>query len=219
VLQDYGSAGAWDTRTATHHLTLYRHPSGSLVFGAGTINWAWGLDDKHDLQVLDELRRPQYPADRRVQQATRNLLEDMGAHPTTPQPELSSVEAPLGPPPTARIITPEDGAVVAWGEQVWTRGVAHSEAGVVGAVEVSTDGGASWHPAEGRTRWSYAWVPASPGPAHIACRAVDDAGQIQGQPEHVAVHVSGGEHADRAVEIAGGADAGLDTRRVGNAGP
>jgi len=32
---------------ATHHLTLYRASSGALVFGAGTIYWAWGLDSIH----------------------------------------------------------------------------------------------------------------------------------------------------------------------------
>ena len=32
---------------ATHHLTLYRHDSGALVFGAGTVQWSWGLDDTH----------------------------------------------------------------------------------------------------------------------------------------------------------------------------
>ena len=35
--------------TATHSLTLYRAPSGALVFGAGTVQWAWGLDDVHDV--------------------------------------------------------------------------------------------------------------------------------------------------------------------------
>ena len=30
--------------TATHHLTLYRAASGALVFGAGTVQWSWGLD-------------------------------------------------------------------------------------------------------------------------------------------------------------------------------
>ena len=36
------------TGTATHSLTLYRAPSGALVFGAGTVQWSWGLDDDHD---------------------------------------------------------------------------------------------------------------------------------------------------------------------------
>ena len=34
--------------TATHHLTLYRVASGALVFGAGTVQWAWGLDGNHE---------------------------------------------------------------------------------------------------------------------------------------------------------------------------
>ena len=31
----------------THKLSLYRHNSGALVFGAGTVQWAWGLDGSH----------------------------------------------------------------------------------------------------------------------------------------------------------------------------
>ena len=34
--------------TTTHHMTMYRAPSGALVFSAGTIQWAWGLDSEHD---------------------------------------------------------------------------------------------------------------------------------------------------------------------------
>ena len=45
-LLDYGSN--YGPGTATHHLTLYRAPSGALVFGAGTIQWSWGLDGNHD---------------------------------------------------------------------------------------------------------------------------------------------------------------------------
>ncbi len=40
---DYGSQTT--TQTTTHHLTLYRAASGVLVFGAGTVQWAWGLDN------------------------------------------------------------------------------------------------------------------------------------------------------------------------------
>ena len=43
TFSDYGST---TTRTnPTHNLTMYRAPSGALVFGAGTVQWAWGLDD------------------------------------------------------------------------------------------------------------------------------------------------------------------------------
>ena len=48
-IQDYGSTYA--PGTATHHLTLYRAASGALVFGAGTVQWSWGLDNYHDAQL------------------------------------------------------------------------------------------------------------------------------------------------------------------------
>ena len=44
VFTDYGSTTQFNS-TATHHLTLYRAASGALVFGAGTVQWAWGLDN------------------------------------------------------------------------------------------------------------------------------------------------------------------------------
>src|SRR5205823_286904 len=34
--------------TGNHKITLYRAPSGALVFGAGTIQWSWGLDGTHN---------------------------------------------------------------------------------------------------------------------------------------------------------------------------
>ena len=66
----------------THNLTLYRHGSGALVFGAGTIQWSWGLDGYHDI--------PGPAADRRMQQATVNLFADMGVQPATLQPGLAA---------------------------------------------------------------------------------------------------------------------------------
>ena len=74
-LQDYGTNYA--PGTATHHLTLYKHPSGALVFGAGTIQWSWGLDDQHDFAGT--------PIDANMQQATVNLFADMGVQPATLQ--------------------------------------------------------------------------------------------------------------------------------------
>ena len=66
--------------TATHYLTLYRHASGALVFGAGTVQWAWGLDANHD--------RPARRSTPSMQQATVNLFADMGVQPATLQPGL-----------------------------------------------------------------------------------------------------------------------------------
>ncbi len=85
-LQDFGSVT--DGGTATHHLTLYRAESGALVFSAGTPEWSWGLDSHHTNiegnPYHDPTARigvdPRAP-DRRVEQATANLLADMGALP------------------------------------------------------------------------------------------------------------------------------------------
>ena len=41
-------------RTATHGLTLYRHASGALVFGAGTVQWVWASTPRTTVPV----RRP-----------------------------------------------------------------------------------------------------------------------------------------------------------------
>ena len=45
-LEDYG--GIYGAGIATHRMSLYRAPSGALVFGAGTVQWSWGLDGNHD---------------------------------------------------------------------------------------------------------------------------------------------------------------------------
>src|SRR4029077_15009400 len=67
-LQDNGSTYA--AGTAVHALVQYRHPSGALGFGAGTVQISWGLDSTHD--------RGSAAADKAVQQATVNLFADMG---------------------------------------------------------------------------------------------------------------------------------------------
>ncbi len=158
VVQDYGSTYA--SGTATHHLTLYRHRSGALVFGAGTIQWSWGLDANHD--------GGGNPADSRMQQATTNLFADMGVQPTTLQGELRRpVCTTDGTPPRSRITSTSGGVV---------RGTATDTGGRVGGVEVSTDGGATWHPAAGRENWSHP----TGGAGNAQSRAVDDSGNLEG---------------------------------------
>src|SRR6478609_6454472 len=51
VFTDYGTNVA--PATVTHHLTLYRAGSGALVFGAGTVQWAWGLDGSTTGKAVD----------------------------------------------------------------------------------------------------------------------------------------------------------------------
>ena len=118
-LQDFGSTTA--PGTTTHHLTMYKAASGALVFGAGTIQWAWGLDTNHDGTVA--------PVDTRMQQATVNLLADMSASATT----LISGLAPASKTtdstaPTAVITAPAVGSTLVQGSQVNVTGSA-SDAG------------------------------------------------------------------------------------------
>ena len=82
-LLDYGNTTG--NGTSTHNLTLYRAPSGALVFGAGTVYWAWGLSDNHDIEAT--------PTDPRVQQAMVNLFADMGIQPGTLQSGLITGDA------------------------------------------------------------------------------------------------------------------------------
>ena len=68
-------------------------------------------------------------------------------------------------------------------------GTATDTGGLVGGVEISFDGGATWHPATGRSNWSYSWTPAILGSAIIKSRATDDSGNIETPGGGVAVTV------------------------------
>src|SRR5579859_567026 len=65
--------------TAVHNMTLFRAGSGALVFGAGTVQWSWGLDPNHDNSPDVGPDTP----DPVMEQATVNLLADMGVQPQT----------------------------------------------------------------------------------------------------------------------------------------
>jgi hypothetical protein len=175
--------------TATHHLTLHRRPGGGLVFAAGSVQWSWGLDDEHD--------RGNPAPDVRMQQATVNLLADMGAQPVTLQPGLVAASASTDTvPPTATITSPTNGASVVSGAPVTITGTASdSGGGVVGGVEVSVDGGATWHPASGRASWSYTWVPTVSGAESIRSRATDDSANLGPPSAAVNVTVQGPDQA------------------------
>jgi cysteine-rich repeat protein len=180
---DYGSN--YGPGTATHHLTLHRRPGGGLVFAAGSVQWSWGLDDEHD--------RGNPAPDVRMQQATVNLLADMGAQPVTLQAGLVAASASTDTvPPTATITSPTNGASVVSGAPVTITGTASdSGGGVVGGVEVSVDGGATWHPASGRASWSYTWVPTVSGAESIRSRATDDSANLGPPSATVNVTVQG----------------------------
>ncbi|WP_255436511.1 N,N-dimethylformamidase beta subunit family domain-containing protein [Tessaracoccus sp. MC1756] len=153
-----------------HTMSLYRASSGALVFGAGTVQWPWGLDASSST--------PQATENATQQQATANLLADMGALPTSLQSGLvmptSSTDA-TGP--TVAITTPAEGAELPGGT-VNVSGTAADTGGVVAAVEVSVDGGTTWNRATGTTAWQYSFNKPSAGSITIQARAVDDSANL-----------------------------------------
>jgi len=173
MLQDY--IANCDSGTATHHLVIYRSSSGSLVFGAGTVQWSWGLDPHHDTEtgVPPERANPtnirvgkdQMGAERDIQQCTINLFTDMGVRPGVahlspglvwPEPSGDKI------PPTVVIL-----------QFLLTRpyslvGTARDTGGRVASVEFTLDGGEEWHPAiftEQAPGDMYAWTVLFPAVA------------------------------------------------------
>ena len=105
---DYGSTTA-ASGTETHHLSLYRAPSGALVFGAGTVQWAWGLNDFNGWNSSGPPANA--TPDPNMQQATINLFADMGAQPTTLMAGLTATSGSTDTtPPTSTITSPAAGA-------------------------------------------------------------------------------------------------------------
>ncbi|MEV4315857.1 N,N-dimethylformamidase beta subunit family domain-containing protein [Actinocrispum sp. NPDC049592] len=162
---DYGPG------TKTHALTLYKSPSGALVFAAGTVQWSWGLDDQH-------LRATGTPtSDIRIQQATVNLLADMGVHGQL-IPDLTDPTSSMDiEPPTTTFTSPTTPTV---GTSYTIEGTVTDTAGQPAGVEVSTDG-STWHPADwepGASTWRYTFTPAKSGDIEVKVRAVDDSANL-----------------------------------------
>jgi hypothetical protein len=177
IFTDFGG-NTQQSSTATHHLTLYRAPSGALVFGAGTVQWAWGLDNGGSTSATDTA----------MQQATVNLFADMGnVQPATLISGLTAATPSTdATAPTSTITSPTQNANLSNGSSVTISGSAtDSGGGVVAGVEVSTDGGSTWHPVTTMSTpntsvtWSYTWVAHGSPSTKIRSRAVDDSGNIE----------------------------------------
>ena len=181
VFTDYGS-NTQPNSTATHHLTLYRAASGALVFGGGTVQWSWGLDNGTGSGNSGG------PVDPTMQQATVNLFADMGAQPFSLMSGLTPATVSTDTsPPTTTITSPSQGATFPDGTAVTISGTAtDAGGGVVAGVEVSTDG-STWHPAttmsaaDTSVTWSYSWIAHGYPTTTINARAVDDSGN-RGNP-------------------------------------
>ena len=177
IFTDYGGATSTN-QTATHNLTTYRALSGALVFGAGTVQWPFGLDSAGGTP------------DPVMQQATVNLFADMGAQPYALTGGLTGATASTDTTaPTSTITSPTSGAVLGDGGRLTVSGTATDTGGVVAGVEVSTDNGTTWHPATGTTSWSYSWVAHGNPSTTIRSRAVDDSGNLETPSAGVVVNV------------------------------
>jgi hypothetical protein len=175
LLLDQG--GLYGAGAATHHMTMHRAPSGALVFGAGTIQWSWGLDSTHD----NPFNFSSPAADPDMQQAMVNLFADMGVQAGGLQAGLVlATQSTDTVPPVSTITSPANGSSVRVGTNVAIAGTAvDSGGGVVGGVEVSADDGVTWHPATGRESWTYSWTPNVSGFYTIRSRATDDSANLE----------------------------------------
>jgi hypothetical protein len=159
------------TASAMHHLSLYRAASGALVFSAGTMRLQRSLAGFYNQAPA--------PADPRLQQAIVNLFADMNVQPGSLLAGLSPATRSTDfTPPTAQVTGPVNGSFVTVQDTVVISGTAADVGGRVAAIEVSTDGGASWHPGVGRQAWTYRFTPCSAGSYGLRARAVDDSGNI-----------------------------------------
>jgi WD40 repeat protein len=185
-LLDYGST--YGAGNATHRVTLYRHLSGALVFATGTYQWSWGLDANHDRSNLGST------TDVRMQQATVNLFADTGVQPSSLQTGLTIATASTDAiVPSSTIASPTAGSTVPLGSTVTINGTATDTGGQIGGVEVSVDGGATWHAATGRSNWTYSWLtPSTSITVTIKSRAVDDSGNLEVPGTGVTVNVGSG---------------------------
>jgi len=185
-LLDYGVT--YGAGTAVHKVVMYKYSSGAIVFSTGTYRWAWGLDSHHD-DCSEGCTTSQV-----MQQATVNLFADMGVQPVSLQSGLVQASASTDTiPPTSTITSPAAGAVINSGSTVTVTGTAaDTGGGVVGGVEVSVDGGTTWHPASGRASWTYTWTAKGNGTATIRSRAVDDSGNLENPSAGVTVSVGSG---------------------------
>jgi Domain of unknown function (DUF4082)/Concanavalin A-like lectin/glucanases superfamily/Bacterial Ig domain/Secretion system C-terminal sorting domain len=154
-----------------HKLSLYRAPSGALVFGTGSVQWAWGLDNIHD--------RGSAAPTVAMQQATVNLFADMGVQPGSIMSGLTLATASTDvTAPVVNITSPANGATLTNNSAVTISGNASDAAGVLIGVQISVDGGATWQVANGTSSWTYSWTPNLPGPATIKVRGWDDKGNM-----------------------------------------
>ena len=141
-LLDYGNTVG--NGTATHNLVEYRDPiSGALVFSAGTVFWSWGLSSDHDTYPVELRRRPIRMSSRRWS----TCLQTWACSPQTLQATLKIATQSTDHTAPTSTITQVSTTNPVEGQSVTVSGTATDVGGVIAGVEVSSDGGNTWHPA------------------------------------------------------------------------
>ena len=133
-----------------------RTQSGALVFGAGTVQWSWGLDGTHDRGATPSARPAHAAGDG---QPARRHGRAAGHAPARPRgrdgldrhdrpdarrsrrrPTAPSVESGQA---DRRSPAPRPTPAAAWSAASRSRSTAAT----------------TWHPADGRENWTYTWTP------------------------------------------------------------
>ena len=166
---------------ARHSLTMYRHGSGALVFGAGTFNWGRGLERGYSASP--------FVPDENIQKAMINLFADMGI-----QPQSSDYIAAKSTDTTPPTTTINPITIDSWGEYNLTGTTSDDAGGKVASVEVSIVANGetgAWRVAElTNSNWSHRIFTPKANSFVVRVRAIDDSGNIQASPTETTYSVS-----------------------------
>ena len=170
-LQDFGNTVAAGHDDAPPHPVQGAERRARLL-GRARSSGRWGLDQTHDGDGA--------AADSRMQQATVNLLADMGAQPGTLMSGLVAATASTDTtaPDRRRSPRPRRAPRSRTAPPSPSPARRPTSAARVAGVEVSTDGGATWHPATGTTTWTYTYVQRAAARSRSRSRAIDDSANI-----------------------------------------
>jgi DMSO/TMAO reductase YedYZ molybdopterin-dependent catalytic subunit len=112
-------------------------------------------------------------------------------------PRYPADAPPLTTQPVKSAFEPAEGAALAAGRRTTITGRSWSGRAPIARVEVSTDGGSSWHRARPRGAnaehawrcWDVDWTPPQPGEGALIARATDAQGNVQ--PDAVPYNTGG----------------------------
>lgn len=190
VMYAIDAGSVYDSGSGSHHLVLWKHPkSGAVTFGAGTVQFSWGLAPIHDdvggVNLLNNFLNSRLAYDvTSVEQSIQQLLVNVLAHQGVRGSALQ--EGLTQPGHSTDTQSPQS--------RCWCEGddddstlvrIQSSDlgGGIVASVELSFDGGITWKLAQWQGNGSLLMGQASEWTynrdAHtmsrgVLCRATDD---------------------------------------------